>query len=105
MLTHTCVSSDIDRKPSNYSFVIPCETDHKNDKFEKFLFRFFMEYYLKCEKLLMTERSRDVFLSEICNTVIRLKFDLFLIHELASGFVLFLTRRIDPFIVPSAMLE
>ena len=33
----------------------------------------------------MTERSRDVFLSEICNTVIRLKFDLFLIHELASG--------------------
>ena len=44
---------------------------------------------LKCEKLLTTERSRGVFLSEICNTVIRLKFDLFLVHKLAKWFHFF----------------
>ena len=47
MLAHTCESSDIDRKANNYPFLIPCEIDYKNDNFEKFLFRFFMEYYFK----------------------------------------------------------
>ena len=48
---------------------------------------------LKCEKLLMTERSRGVFLSEIWNTVIRLKFNLVLIHELAKWFHFFSHRK------------
>ena len=49
MLTHSCVLSNINWKPNNYSFFIPCESDYENDNFKMFQFSFFVEDYLKCE--------------------------------------------------------